>query len=113
MQATMPRISQDGRDGDEETGYIAEVSDGTTIGFKYFDFAGVRKITVRMRGYISGRLEVRTAWDGEVLGTIDGIQFTNIWTSYAGEVSIPDGVHALYFTFRGSGSGMFGTFCLE
>lgn len=113
MQATMPRISQDGRDGDEETGYIAEVSDGTTIGFKYFDFAGVRKITVRMRGYISGRLEVRTAWDGEVLGTIDGIQFTNIWTSYAGEVSIPDGVHALYYTFRGSGSGMFGTFCLE
>ena len=109
----MPRITQDGRDGDEETGYIAAVSDGTTVGFKYFRFENVHKITVRIRGYIKGRLEVKTAWDGEVLGVIDGIGFTNIWTTYSGEVHIPDGVHALYFTFRGTGSGMFGTFFLE
>ena len=28
---------QDGRDGDEEVGYIANITDSTTIGFKYFD----------------------------------------------------------------------------
>ena len=57
MQATMPRITQDGRDGDEEIGYIAEISDGTTIGFKYFRFENVQKITIRTRGYIRASLK--------------------------------------------------------
>lgn len=113
MQATMPRITQDGRDGDEEIGYIAEISDGTTIGFKYFRFENVQKITIRTRGYIRGKFEIKTSWDGDVLGTVDGIGFTNIWKTYSAQVEIPDGVHALYFTFRGSGSGMLASFCLE
>ena len=35
---------QDGRDGDEEVGYIANITDSTTIGFKYFYCHDIREI---------------------------------------------------------------------
>lgn len=34
-EGNFPRVMQDGRDGDEEVGYIANITDSTTIGFKY------------------------------------------------------------------------------
>ncbi len=112
-QNIQPRIQQDGRDGDEEIGYVAHVSDTTQIGFKYFDFKGTKKITITVRGYFEGKFEVRTSWDGEVLGEIEGIRYTNVWHKLSAEIAIPDGVSGLYFTFRGQGSGMFGEFTLE
>ena len=98
-----PRISQDGRDGDEEPGYIANMTDGATCGFKYFDFKGIRKISLRVRGYCRGAFEVKTAWDGPVLGKVD-VRSSTIWLDHEAEVAIPDGVHALYLTYRGPGS---------
>jgi len=112
LQCKYPHITQDGRDGDEEIGYIADICDGTTIGFKYFRFENIKKLTITTRGYIRGTFEVKTSWDGESLGSIE-VGYNNIWTKDSCEVSIPDGVHALYFTFHGFGSGMLGTFCFE
>ena len=40
MDCRFPKITQDGRDGDEETGYIANLRDGAHAGFKYFDCEG-------------------------------------------------------------------------
>ena len=39
---SLPKISQDGRDGDEETGFVTNISDNYGIGFKYFDCKGIR-----------------------------------------------------------------------
>lgn len=61
---------QDGRDGDEEPGYIGNIQDGATAGFKYFDCRGVHEIAIKARGYGDGVFEIRTRWDGEVLGSI-------------------------------------------
>jgi hypothetical protein len=44
MDCRFPKITQDGRDGDEETGYIANMRDGATAGFKYFDCEGIRQV---------------------------------------------------------------------
>ena len=112
-----PRIVQDGRDGDEETGYIYNIKDGTNIGFKYFDCKGVTKVSITARGYGNGVFAVKTAWDGEELGEI-AIENSNVWTRYTADIRIPDGVNAIWFTFKEKGSSdlcslSLGSFILE
>lgn len=112
MNNQFPKITQDGRDGDEEIGYIANMKDSATAGFKYFDCKDIRKIKIRVRGYAKGNFEVKTSWDGPILGRIP-VEFSNIWKEYSGYIKIPDGVQSLYFTFSGSGSASFASFALE
>lgn len=106
-----PRITQDGRDGDEEPGYIINMTDSATAGFKYFDCRNVGTVAIKVRGYCNGYFELKTAYDGEVLGTIP-VDFTNVWTEYVIQTRIPDGVHALYFTYRGPGCASLLSFTL-
>jgi len=112
MNNQFPKITQDGRDGDEEIGYIANMKDSATAGFKYFDCKGIKKVKIKVRGYCKGEFEVKTSWDGPALGRIP-VEFSNIWTEYSADIAIPDGVHALYFTYTGSGSAHLGSFTLE
>lgn len=112
MNNQFPKITQDGKDGDEEIGYIQNMKDSATAGFKYFDCKGIEKVKIRVRGYAVGEFEVRTTWDGPVLGTIP-VVYGNVWKDYAADIKIPDGVHSLYFTFRGSGSASLASFTLE
>ena len=112
MDGSFPRITQDGRDGDEEQGYIMNMTDSATCGFKYFDCKGVTSVTIEVRGYAGGCFEVKTAWDGPVLATIP-VEFTNVWTKYTAEAKIPDGIQALYFTYRGHGSAALNSFTLK
>ena len=102
MDGRFPKITQDGKDGDEEVGYIANMRDTATAGFKYFDCRGVKRVKIKARGYAKGAFEVKTAWDGPALGSIP-VDFTNVWKEYAADIAIPDGVHALYFTYTGRG----------
>ncbi len=87
--------------GYEGDSYIANFGDKATAGFKYFDIQDVKNITVWMRGYGEGEIEIRTAIDGEVVGRAK-TRTDNIWKRIPVEVSIPNGVHALYITYRGS-----------
>ncbi|MBR5647256.1 MAG: family 43 glycosylhydrolase [Treponema sp.] len=97
-------ITQEGRDGDKNTGFVANIKDQTIIGFKYFDFRNVRKITVSSRCYVYGHYEIRTKWDGPVLAVIKP-DLSNVWEEYSAEVNIPDGVGALYLKYVGGGTG--------
>ena len=107
-----PKITQDGRDGDEEPGYIAGMCEGCTAGFKFFDCKGVHRVSVTVRGYaFGGSIEVRTRWDGEVLAVIS-IDSSNVWETYSAEADIPDGINAVYLTYRGGGSAMLKSFTL-
>lgn len=98
-----PKVVQDGRDGDEEIGYIANIKDSATMGFKYFDCKGVNEIRVTTRGYAGGSFEVRTEIGGSVLATA-AIDSTNVWETTAAPIRLPDGVNALYLTYRGDGN---------
>lgn len=98
-----PRIVQDGRDGDEEVGYIANIKDGACFGFKYFDFRGLKGLSLSTRGYAQGHYELRSAWDGECLARVE-IGFSNVWEEYSVPLRIPDGPGALYLKFKGSGT---------
>ncbi len=112
MGHQFPKITQDGRDGDEEIGYIANMKASATAGFKYFDCKGVKKVKIKVRGYCKGDFEVKTSWNGKALGRIT-VNFTNVWTEYSADISIPDGIQALYFTYTGQGSASLASFTLE
>ncbi len=107
-----PKIMQDGRDGDEEPGYIANITDSATAGFKYFDCKGVKSIKIKVRGYASGAFQVKTAWDGPVLAEIP-VGFTNVWEEYSSDIKIEDGVHAIYLAYTGGGNASLRSFTLE
>ncbi|MCC5895730.1 MAG: family 43 glycosylhydrolase [Alkalibacterium sp.] len=112
MDSHFPKITQDGKDGDPEPGYIMNMTHTSTAGFKYFDCQGINKVKIKVRGYCDGVFEVRTAWDGKSIGEIK-VGFTNVWTEYENEISIPDGVQSLYFTFKGNGRASLASFSLE
>ena len=107
-----PKIMQDGRDGDEEPGYIGNMKDGATAGFKYFDCKKITGITIKARGYMNGYFEVRTAWDAEALAQIP-VRNSNVWEAFHAPLVIPDGIQALYLTYRGRDKASLLSFTLE
>ncbi|SFB25922.1 Glycosyl hydrolases family 43 [Cohnella sp. OV330] len=112
MDSRFPKITQDGKDGDEEVGYIANMRDGATAGFKYFRCAGIRSVRIKVRGYCRGAFEVKTSWDGPALARIP-VDFTNVWREYAADVAIPDGIQAIYLTYTGTGGASLASFALD
>ncbi len=104
-----PKITQAGSDDDRSQGYITNIKDSATAGFKYFDCKGVKRIGIAVRGYADGVFEVRNKWDGEILAEIK-VEFSNIWENYTADISLADGIHAIYFTFRGNGTAEFRSF---
>lgn len=99
----VPRVMQEGRDGDKVNGYIAEINNSTTVGFKYFRYENVTKIKIMVRGYADGLFEVKTSPDGEVLAKIP-VEYRNQWQEYTVSVDMPDGVYPLFLTYRGNGT---------
>lgn len=106
-----PLITQEGRDGDEVDGFIANMMCGAVAGFKYFKFEGIREIRIRVRGYCRGEFIVSTTSDGSVAARIP-VDFTNVWTEYRSTLNIPDGVRALYFRYEGEGRASFASFAM-
>ncbi len=107
-----PRIKQDGRDGDTDPAYISNITDGATIGFKYFSMENVTRIGIKIRGYAKGVFHVKTGWDQKALVSIP-VEFSNVWEDYQGDIVPITGEYALYFTFEGTGSADFYSFSME
>ena len=102
VDCLVPKITQDGKDGDTDPAYIFNMKDGATAGFKYFDCKGVKAISITVRGQMNGHVLVKTAWDGEALCRIP-VGKENIWHTLRQDIALPDGVNALYFTYEGGG----------
>jgi carboxylesterase type B len=104
VEPNAPRIVQEGGDGDQNPGYIKGITDGTTIGFKYFDFNEATGLRIKTRAYFDGSFEVRTSLDGEVIGSIKGVG-SNIWEPWECEFrNKVSGRHALYLRYNGTGN---------
>ncbi|MCR5278662.1 MAG: family 43 glycosylhydrolase [Lachnospiraceae bacterium] len=98
-----PYIVQEGGDGTPNLGYIKQLTDKCTVGFKYFDMKNATGVKIKTKAYFNGKCQVRLKWDGEVLGEID-LQGTNIWTEGTCSFAPVNGVNALYLTFVGTGA---------
>ena len=92
------------RDGEDPVQVVRNLRDGSTIGFKEFAFSDLSRIELELRGSGCGLFEVRTQPDGECRGTVEVHDMDSIWQKRSGQVSIPNGVFPLYFTYWGSGS---------
>jgi len=112
IDGNFPKITQEGRDGDEEPGYISNMRDGCIAGFKYFDFKNTGRITIKTRGYANGLFEIKTSLNGETLASIP-VRYANIWTEGSTDIHLPDGISPLYFEFKGHGGASLLSFTLE
>ena len=99
-----PTVTQDGKDGEEIPGHVAAISDGTTVGFKEFEFDGsTKEIRLSARGRGKGEIEVRTELGGKVLAKIP-IRKINFWEEVSSPITIEKGVCSLFFTYKGKNS---------
>lgn len=88
----------------QNVSYVTAVADGTKLGYKYFDCKGVSALALELRGSFTGKVTVSTDEKGEnVVGAADLTVQDGSWHLAPVSVSIPDGVHALYFAFAGEG----------
>ena len=108
-----PYFTQTGPDREENGNqYIANLADGATAGFKYFDLQDLRGISVKVRGEGAGVMEVRERPDGAPLTQI-AVEPSADWREFSSACAAEPGVKALYFTFRGKGAVDFAAFTLE
>ena len=112
MDDRFPKITQEIEEGGKGIGYIANMRNSATAGFRYFDCRDVKKISIRTKGYATGKMEIRTAWDGDAIGEFP-IGYANVWHNTEAEIAVPDGVQSLYFTFAGQGHLQFAGFELS
>jgi hypothetical protein len=107
-----PASEEASRDAETPFQHIANIRDGAVIGYKYFDFEGIRSISLKVRGKAKGTFIVlcaprfgRAAFeDARVVGAVPCVVSGAEWTDLRGSVTIPDGVYALYLHFEGEGS---------
>ena len=105
-------MMQDGRDGDENPGYIGNIQNTATAGFKFFQGTEAKQIRIWTRGYAQGVFEVRTEINGEKLAELP-VGYTNVWEEATADIALPEGEYALYLTFRGQGNTMLKGFELK
>lgn len=79
--------------------FITNIKDGSVVGYKYFSFENVNTIGLLLSGDFTGRVVISgDEYGKEIFGESalnEGVTVT---------VSIPDGKHALYFSFYGEGN---------
>ena len=112
VNGSFPKIVKEGWDGDQNEGYITNMYDQCTAGFRYFDLSHVSEITLTIRGYAYGSMEIRTSFEGSAVKTIP-LHYSNIWRDIKTEIKLPEGADSLYFTYRGPGSASFKGFTLK
>lgn len=113
LRAYHPAFQQDGEDREDAPDqHIVNMKDGAVAGFKYFQMDGVSTVRVCTRGS-AGTMQISTSDGGKICGEILVAESDSWQESKYAEVSIPDGVSALYFTYRGAGAVDFLNFTLE
>lgn len=93
--------------------YIKNIRDGSVIGYKYFEFEGADRISVKVRGKAQGSFTVAADAPENVVGSIPIKIDSGEWMTVSGETEVIGGVHALYFEFKGDGCLDFVTFTLQ
>lgn len=81
--------------------FIDEISDGTLVGFRYFDFSGKESLSLVYRGSGSGTVRVCTELNGAPIAEL-AVSPSESWTTVSAELAL-DGVRPLYLVFSGDG----------
>ncbi|MFD2719631.1 family 43 glycosylhydrolase [Hymenobacter monticola] len=105
-----PYLTQDGPDRTSQPNqYIANMQDGATAGFKYFDFQGANAIAVTTRGPGRGKMLVKDGPQGSVVAEV-AIQPSEQTQTFQAPLRIRTGRKPLFFVFQGTGAVEFHKF---
>lgn len=108
-----PYLTQTGGDRERDPDqYIANMKDGAMAGFKYFAIRDLKRIGVQVSGDGRGEMLIKTSADGRTVCRIP-ISAGESREWFEGTCSVPNGAHALFFTFCGEGSVNFHRFELK
>ena len=102
-----PAFTQEGGDRmDNPNQYIQNMVDGSTAGFRYFNFTDAKAIFVDVRGTAQGEFVVRDERDGNIVARIP-VSPSRDYAAFSAPLAISSGKKPLYFTFEGEGSADF------
>lgn len=90
--------------------FVTAITDGTTVGFKYFDFDNPKYIEITVRGQ-GGSIKITTA-NGNAIASIIW-EKSDGWKTYTVQLKQIKGVQPLFFTFTGKGQADFKSFTLS
>lgn len=98
IKKTLPHISHD-----EQSRFVAEISDGVCVGFKHFEFTGNENLSIETRGSGTGRFLIYGDLNGEAVGQIPVSPSRDWQCSDNILLSGLVGTSALYLKFKGTG----------
>ena len=101
LEESFPNVNHGDFDGKTER-FIDEISDGTVIGFRYFDFKGESELTLTALCTAKGRFEVLDELDGNVIGEI-ALRPTTRFESFSARIAFGQGEKGLWLRYRGEG----------
>ncbi len=85
-----------------EDRFIGEIKDGTLIGYKYFEFDGAVKLTLRLRCTENGRFDILKEIGGEAAASVKIFPASD-WTDFSAELDMGTGIYPLYLKYSGEG----------
>lgn len=91
--------------------FIRNLTNGTQIGYRYFDLSETTYVSVTMRGG-QGTLEVLDGLDGRALGSMD-IPAVREWSSFGLRIAPTKGKSSLFFRWNSQNSADFLRFALK
>ncbi len=107
-----PYITQNGIDREEnDDQYIKNMNDGAFAGFKYFDFKGGEAISVKVKAECDAIIEIATGLDTKPFAKVNIHKCSEI-CEFTAEGTAPEGVHPLFFTYKGDGKCDFISFSI-
>lgn len=99
---SFPNVNNDADDR-----YIAEISDNTMIGYRYFDLTDTKRITLTVRGTAQGEICVYTdnivRDDSVCLGTLE-IGSGEAWHDISADIDFPAGKQPVFLVYKGTGA---------
>lgn len=109
-----PYFTQTGRDREDNPDqYIANICDGTEIGYASFMFESPKKITMRLRGTARGNVQIYAdAAHTNHVATVC-ISPSRMYTDFSAPLKELRGESDLYFLFTGKGRFDFQSFTIE
>ena len=96
---SQPNITENGGEC-----FVRAITNGTVIGYKYFDIKNLSKVSVTARN-ADGELEVCQTL-GQTLGRIK-VEPSKNWQTFSAEIPLNNGVYPLYFIYKGKGKAEF------
>jgi hypothetical protein len=97
---------------EDKNQYIANITNGTKIGFKYFDFDHkIQKIILQLRGHAKGKIRLYfDANDGILIGESNLSLDTDRWTDTEVSIKNIEGTHSIFVEYIGEGYIEFSSF---